>query len=123
MAIAHLSLSPMSSFLLPMSSRLLFRSSFSRILLMPQRGSISLVRSASSSSSTNADVPVANPTSDFLANLPAVLGKAKVDGGIPGMSVAILHKGDIVFAQGFGKCNQIDPFTKEVINRNKGHLQ
>ncbi|KAG0289375.1 hypothetical protein BGZ96_007072 [Linnemannia gamsii] len=84
---------------------------------MPQRGSISLVRSASSSSSTNADVPVANPTSDFLANLPEVLEKARVDGGIPGMSVAILHKGDIVFAQGFGKRNQIDPFTKETVSQ------
>lgn len=30
------------------------------------------------------------------------------------MSVAIMYKGEIVFAQGFGKRNLKDPFTKEV---------
>ncbi|OAQ30767.1 beta-lactamase/transpeptidase-like protein [Linnemannia elongata AG-77] len=53
---------------------------------------------------------------DFLANLPEVLEKARVEGGIKGMSVAIMHKGELVFAEGFGKRNQIDPFTKETVS-------
>ncbi|KAF9149573.1 hypothetical protein BG015_008641 [Linnemannia schmuckeri] len=52
---------------------------------------------------------------EFLTNLPDVLEKARADGGIPGMSVAILHKGELVFAQGFGKRNRSDPFTKETV--------
>jgi CubicO group peptidase (beta-lactamase class C family) len=51
---------------------------------------------------------------DFLANLPEVLEKARIEGGIPGMSVAIMHKGELVFAEGFGKRNETDPFTKDV---------
>jgi CubicO group peptidase (beta-lactamase class C family) len=51
---------------------------------------------------------------EFLANLPEVLEKARADNGIPGMSVAILYKGELVFAQGFGKRNRNDPFTEEV---------
>ena len=34
--------------------------------------------------------------------------------GIPGMSVAVLHKGKLVFAEGFGKRNKNDPVTAEV---------
>lgn len=51
---------------------------------------------------------------DFFEKLPAVLEKARIDGGIPGMSVAIMYKGELVFAQGFGKRNRTDPFTQEV---------
>ncbi|KAH7044876.1 beta-lactamase/transpeptidase-like protein [Linnemannia elongata] len=35
--------------------------------------------------------------------------------GIPGMSVAVLHKNQLVFAEGFGKRNQIDPYTIETL--------
>ncbi|KAF9922861.1 hypothetical protein FBU30_007004 [Linnemannia zychae] len=55
-------------------------------------------------------------TKDFLANLPAALEKARIEGGIVGMSVAILYKGELVFAEGFGKRNRIDPFTKETVS-------
>ncbi|KAF8927518.1 hypothetical protein BGZ47_002109, partial [Haplosporangium gracile] len=51
----------------------------------------------------------------FFANLLDVLEKVRAEGGIPGMSVAILHKGELVFAQGFGKRNRSDPFTKETV--------
>lgn len=34
--------------------------------------------------------------------------------GIPGMGVAIIHKGKLIFAEGFGKRNKKDPFTPEV---------
>ncbi|KAG9063682.1 hypothetical protein KI688_003793 [Linnemannia hyalina] len=59
---------------------------------------------------------VADATADgnhrlFFENLPTVLEKARVEGGIPGMSVAIMHKGRLVFAQGFGRRNIKDPFT------------
>ncbi|KAG0276322.1 hypothetical protein BGZ95_007693 [Linnemannia exigua] len=52
----------------------------------------------------------------FLDELPAALEKARVDGGIPGMSVAIMHNGKLVFAQGFGKRNREDPFTEETVS-------
>ncbi|KAF9350434.1 hypothetical protein BGX26_011398, partial [Mortierella sp. AD094] len=46
----------------------------------------------------------------------AVLEKAKVDCGIPGMSVAILYKGEIIYAKGFGRRNESgDPFTEETV--------
>ncbi|KAF9284110.1 hypothetical protein BGZ88_010129 [Linnemannia elongata] len=35
--------------------------------------------------------------------------------GIPGMSIAVLHKNQLVFAEGFGKRNQIDPYTIETL--------
>ncbi|KAF9137199.1 hypothetical protein BG015_002805 [Linnemannia schmuckeri] len=66
---------------------------------------------------TDTSVAVANDDKrKFLDNLPAILEKARADDGIPGMSVAILHKGELVFAQGFGKRNQSDPFTKETVS-------
>src|SRR5690349_6735477 len=34
--------------------------------------------------------------------------------GLPGMSVAVLHKGKLIFAEGFGKRNKHDPVTAEV---------
>ncbi|KAG0289376.1 hypothetical protein BGZ96_007073 [Linnemannia gamsii] len=52
----------------------------------------------------------------FFENLPTVLEKARKDGGIPGMSIAILHKGELVFAQGFGKRNRHDPYTTETVS-------
>ncbi|KAF8932579.1 hypothetical protein BGZ58_006915, partial [Dissophora ornata] len=33
--------------------------------------------------------------------------------GIPGMSVAVLHKGKLIFAEGLGKRNKNDPVTAE----------
>ncbi|KAG0318382.1 hypothetical protein BGZ97_003882 [Linnemannia gamsii] len=51
----------------------------------------------------------------FLTSLPKALEKVRADGGIKGMSVAIVHKGELVFAQGFGKRNRNDPFTKETV--------
>ncbi|KAF9143139.1 hypothetical protein BGX30_001259 [Mortierella sp. GBA39] len=53
----------------------------------------------------------------FLANLPNVLERARADGGVKGMSVAVIHKGELVFAQGFGKRNRNDPFTKETVTQ------
>jgi len=41
--------------------------------------------------------------------------RARVANGIPGMSVAVVHKGKVIFAQGFGRRNENnDPFTEEV---------
>jgi CubicO group peptidase (beta-lactamase class C family) len=40
--------------------------------------------------------------------------KARANLGIQGMSVAVVHKGRIIYAQGFGKRNDTDPFTPEV---------
>ncbi|KAF9910098.1 hypothetical protein EC991_007230, partial [Linnemannia zychae] len=54
---------------------------------------------------------------EFLEKLPSVLEKARVDHGVPGLSVAIMHKGKLVFAQGFGKRNSADdPFTEETVS-------
>ncbi|KAF9910100.1 hypothetical protein EC991_007232 [Linnemannia zychae] len=61
--------------------------------------------------------PTANTSAkEFLANLSTTLEKARVEGGVHGMSVAILHKGELVFAEGFGKRNKTDPFTKETVS-------
>ncbi|KAK3833175.1 MAG: beta-lactamase/transpeptidase-like protein [Linnemannia gamsii] len=35
--------------------------------------------------------------------------------GLPGMSVAVLHKGKLIFADGFGKRNRNDPVTAETL--------
>ncbi|KAF9143140.1 hypothetical protein BGX30_001260 [Mortierella sp. GBA39] len=68
---------------------------------------------------TNAFVGIASKDKHILFdNLPAVLEQARADGGIPGMSVAIHYKGELVFAQGFGKRNRADPFTKELNKKN-----
>ncbi|KAG0351611.1 beta-lactamase/transpeptidase-like protein [Gamsiella multidivaricata] len=53
---------------------------------------------------------------EFFEKLPAVLERARIEGGIPGMSVAIMYKGELVFAQGFGKRNRVDPFTEETVS-------
>ncbi|KAG0279609.1 hypothetical protein BGZ95_000742 [Linnemannia exigua] len=57
-----------------------------------------------------------NNHNQFLDSLPTVLEKARADGGIPGMSVAIQYKGELIFAQGLGKRNRKDPFTKETVS-------
>ncbi|KAG0204365.1 hypothetical protein BGX28_003685, partial [Mortierella sp. GBA30] len=44
-----------------------------------------------------------------------VFEKARIQSGIPGMSVGVLHKGSLVFAEGFGKRNEHDPFTAETL--------
>jgi len=50
-----------------------------------------------------------------LADLCEALGKARVEGGVTGMSVAVLHEGELIFTEGFGKRNGQDPFTAEVL--------
>ncbi|KAG0364170.1 beta-lactamase/transpeptidase-like protein [Gamsiella multidivaricata] len=50
-----------------------------------------------------------------LADLSDVLEKGRIQCGIPGMSVAILHKGKLIFAEGFGKRNEQEPFTSETL--------
>ncbi|KAF9290636.1 hypothetical protein BGZ68_006490 [Mortierella alpina] len=44
-----------------------------------------------------------------------VLERARVECGIVGMSIAVLYKGDLIFAEGFGKRNLQDPFTAETL--------
>ncbi|KAF9973902.1 hypothetical protein BGZ73_002830 [Actinomortierella ambigua] len=41
--------------------------------------------------------------------------KARINLGLQGMSVAVVHKNKIIYAQGFGKRNDIDPFTPETL--------
>lgn len=52
----------------------------------------------------------------ILAKLKVDIELARNQTGTPGMAVAIMHKGKLIFAEGFGKRNQKDPFTPEVIN-------
>lgn len=40
--------------------------------------------------------------------------KARVALGVYGMSMAVVHKNEIVYAQGFGKRSDTEPFTPEV---------
>ncbi|KAF9344706.1 hypothetical protein BGX26_004016 [Mortierella sp. AD094] len=53
---------------------------------------------------------------DPLVNLRQVLEETRIKSGIPGMSVAVLHKGKLIFAEGFGKRNEHDPFTVETLS-------
>ncbi|KAG0017324.1 hypothetical protein BGZ80_008404 [Entomortierella chlamydospora] len=50
-----------------------------------------------------------------LANIRRFLEETRIQNGIPGMSVAILHKGKLIFAEGFGKRNDREPFTPETL--------
>lgn len=34
--------------------------------------------------------------------------------GVPGMGIAVLHKNKVIFADGFGKRNEKDPYTPQV---------
>lgn len=53
-------------------------------------------------------------TSAILAQLQNDLELARNQTAVPGMGVAIIHKGKLIFAEGFGKRNKNDPFTPEV---------
>ncbi|KAF9541281.1 hypothetical protein EC957_003237 [Mortierella hygrophila] len=67
---------------------------------------------------TNAFVGMASKDKqEFLTSYP-LSWQARADGGIPEMSIAIHYKGELVFAQGFGKRNRTDPFTKEANKKN-----
>ncbi|KAF9162301.1 hypothetical protein DFQ26_003692 [Actinomortierella ambigua] len=46
----------------------------------------------------------------------ADIEKARINLGIQGMSVGVVHKGKIIYAQGFGKRNDKDPFTPETLS-------
>lgn len=53
-------------------------------------------------------------TAAILAKLRNDLELARNRTAVPGMGVAIIHKNKLVFAEGFGKRNENDPFTPEV---------
>lgn len=55
-----------------------------------------------------------------LADLSRVLEKVRNSTGLPGMSFAVLYKGKLIFAEGFGKRNDRDPFTVEVRCEKRG---
>ncbi|KAG9063709.1 hypothetical protein KI688_003820 [Linnemannia hyalina] len=58
----------------------------------------------------------ATKTKDTLpADLSSILEDARIKNCIQGMSVAVLYKGELIFADGFGKRNDEDPFTKETL--------
>ncbi|KAF8936851.1 beta-lactamase/transpeptidase-like protein [Dissophora ornata] len=51
-----------------------------------------------------------------LASLHDVIERGRVQCGIQGMSIAVLYKGDLIFAEGFGKRNEYDAFTAETLS-------
>ncbi|KAF9538004.1 hypothetical protein EC957_007373 [Mortierella hygrophila] len=51
-----------------------------------------------------------------LPGLKTILDAARIKNGVPGMSVAVMYKGEVIFAEGFGKRNEHQPFTKETIS-------
>ncbi|KAH7056549.1 beta-lactamase/transpeptidase-like protein [Linnemannia elongata] len=58
-----------------------------------------------------------DPTAKIgLSGLSAILEAARIKNGVPGMSVAVMYKGEVIFAEGFGKRNEHQPFTKETIS-------
>ncbi|KAG0047341.1 hypothetical protein BGZ83_007578 [Gryganskiella cystojenkinii] len=51
------------------------------------------------------------------SDLSSIVDKARIRCGIPGMSIAILHKSKLIFAEGFGIRNeQQEPFTVETLS-------
>ncbi|KAF9349547.1 hypothetical protein BGX26_012169, partial [Mortierella sp. AD094] len=51
-----------------------------------------------------------------LEGLRQLLEDARNQTGVAGMSVAVLYKGKLIFAEGFGKRNEHDPFTPETVS-------
>ncbi|KAI1311580.1 hypothetical protein EDD11_003355 [Mortierella claussenii] len=51
----------------------------------------------------------------FFAKSRENIEKSRVLSGIPGLSVGVLHKGELVFAEGFGKRNENDSFHAETL--------
>ncbi|KAF9572218.1 hypothetical protein EC968_010156 [Mortierella alpina] len=51
-----------------------------------------------------------------LKDLRRVIENGMIKCGIPGLSVAVFYKGEIIFAEGFGKRNENDPFTAETLS-------
>ncbi|KAG0358789.1 hypothetical protein BGX24_005914, partial [Mortierella sp. AD032] len=47
--------------------------------------------------------------------LRATIERAMSRCGVPGMAIAVLHKNELVFAEGFGKRNKDDPYTVETV--------
>ncbi|KAF9915036.1 hypothetical protein BX616_007042 [Lobosporangium transversale] len=50
-----------------------------------------------------------------LSNLHSQIEKARINSGISGLAVAVLHKGKIIFAEGFGARNGKDPYRPETL--------
>ncbi|KAF9433113.1 hypothetical protein BGZ76_009881 [Entomortierella beljakovae] len=50
-----------------------------------------------------------------LKNIRETIDQGRIQCGTVGLGVAILHKGRLVFAEGFGKRNEVDPFTSETL--------
>ncbi|KAF9314020.1 hypothetical protein BG003_004587 [Podila horticola] len=75
------------------------------VALVLQYGSV--VKAAESESTPRGNVTA------ILAQLRADMELARNYMGIPGMGVAIIYKGKLIFAEGFGKRNKNDPFTPE----------
>ncbi|KAF9133989.1 hypothetical protein BG015_003481 [Linnemannia schmuckeri] len=48
--------------------------------------------------------PCPSPTAKIdLSGLKGILDAARIKNGVPGMSVAVMYKGEVIFAEGFGK--------------------
>ncbi|KAF9022778.1 hypothetical protein BGZ52_000573 [Haplosporangium bisporale] len=61
------------------------------------------------------EAPRGNTTA-ILAKLRNDLELARNQSAVPGMGVAIIHKGKLIFAEGFGKRNNKDLFTPETLS-------
>ncbi|KAG0044775.1 hypothetical protein BGZ90_008667 [Linnemannia elongata] len=58
-------------------------------------------------------------TKDSLpADFSSILEDARIKNCIQGMGVAVLYKGELIFADGFGNRNDEDPFTKDRIKHD-----
>ncbi|KAG0292438.1 hypothetical protein BGZ96_004118 [Linnemannia gamsii] len=66
---------------------------------------------------TNATAPTPKSTSKntLPENLSSILEKARIKNGIQGMAVSVLYKGELIFAEGFGKRNDEESFTKDTL--------
>lgn len=66
------------------------------------------------SSTTVAGLPFDSKTATF-ADWRETIDRARIQTGVPGLSVAVQHRGKVIFAEGFGKRNkENDPVTADV---------
>lgn len=72
-----------------------------------------MTTSTTTPTSTNQDA-TSKSKGKLLTNLRDDLEEARVLNGVPGMSVAVMHKGEVIFAEGFGLRNAKDVFTADV---------
>lgn len=95
------------------SRRLLLRSSAASLALLPFSA---LAQSLSPPQTPGVDVPPGQIDA-AVAELPRIVADIMARSGIPGLAIAVVHKEETVFAEGYGvrRIDQKDPITADTV--------